>query len=184
MTFSADDQVLVSVGRDRSWCAFDMNTFETLWVQHKAHARIIWDVSFAPSDFSVERVFATASRDKTVKIWRGNKKTWKCVCTVKFAEAVTACAFVPEMVGESAVLAVGLENGRMYILSCLMGETEFRVLHAFDERITHAEAVNAVGWRPGGGVDGRWEVASCGDDCSVRIYTVHFATHGNGEGKH
>ena len=55
-------------------------------------------------------------------------------------------------------------------------------MHAFDEGITHAEAVNAVDWRPGGVVDGRWEVASCGDDCSVRIYTVHFDTYRDGDG--
>jgi hypothetical protein len=40
-----------------------------------------------------------------------------------------------------------------------------------DCRITHAEAVNGLAWRPGR--DERvWELASCGDDCSVRIYEV------------
>ena len=57
----------------------------------KSHARIIWDCAWSKEgDF-----FATASRDKTVKIWQNtgdDKKAWSAVETIKLQEAATAVA--------------------------------------------------------------------------------------------
>jgi elongator complex protein 2 len=175
LAFSDDDALLVSVGRDRSWTLFEVATWELVKCEAKAHARIIWDVSFAPTAFAPERVFATASRDKTVKIWRGRGKEWKAVSTVKFGEAVTALAFCPGLIAGAAAMAVGLENGVMCLLLCPAGGETFSVVREFEEGIRHWGAVNQIAWRPGGG-KGRWEVASCGDDCSVRIFSVRFDT--------
>lgn len=175
LAFSDDDALLVSVGRDRSWTLFDVATWEVVKCEAKAHARIIWDVSFAPTAFSVERVFATGSRDKSVKIWRWKGKDWKAVSTVKFGDAVTAVAFCPGLIAGAAVLAVGLENGTMCLLLCPAGMETFSVIKEFEEGIRHWGAVNQIAWRPGG-AEGRWEVASCGEDCSVRIYSVCFDT--------
>lgn len=51
----------------------------------KPHARIIWDSAWA-TDGSF---FATASRDKTVKIWRTGED-WACLASLKFEESATA----------------------------------------------------------------------------------------------
>jgi elongator complex protein 2 len=102
-------------------------------VMGKAHARIIWDVSVAPAEFG--KVFVTGSRDKSVKIWGGEK--WECISTVKFSEAVTSCSFLHELVGDMVFIAVGLENGKMYILGCEKGSEHFRVVKTFDERYGH-----------------------------------------------
>jgi hypothetical protein len=42
-------------------------------------------------------------------------------------------------------------------------------------RITHSEAVTGLAWRTSVG-KGIWELASCGDDCSLRIYQVQLDT--------
>jgi elongator complex protein 2 len=115
------------VGRDRHWIKFDTKTWETRRIFAQAHARIIWDVSCSPFDFG--EIFVTASRDKLIKLWDGEKG----IGSVKFSEAVTACAFLYEMVGDMAFIAVGLENGEIYILGCKKETHECSVLSVFDE---------------------------------------------------
>ena len=61
--------------------------------KNKAHARIIWDCSWTHDD----RMFATGSRDKTVKIWAQADGEWKNVATIKFEEAITAVEFAPAL---------------------------------------------------------------------------------------
>ena len=70
----------------------------------KPHARIIWDVAFSPmfggeGEGKGDMVFATASRDKTVKIWRrpdtGESARWEVAKTIKCEEGVTSCDFYP-----------------------------------------------------------------------------------------
>lgn len=112
-------------------------------VMGKAHARIIWDVSVAPAEFG--KVFVTGSRDKSVKIW--GREKWECISTVKFSEAVTSCSFLHELVGDMVFIAVGLENGKMYILGCEKGSEHFRVVKTFDEMYDLLEALLIVGLR-------------------------------------
>ena len=173
LAWSPDDKFLVSVSRDRQWSLFDTEKWEVVKTMGKAHARIIWDVSFAPKEFG--RAFVTGSRDKSVKFWGGEK--WDCLATIKFSEAVTSCAFLQEMLGGMGIVAVGLENGRIFILGWEAGE--WRVLKEVEEGMTHSDAVTGLAWRPGfverGG--GKWELASCGDDCSVRIYEIEIDTN-------
>jgi len=170
LAWSQDDSFLVSVGRDRQWALYDTKTWTLKKAMPKAHARIIWDVSFSPLEFGIG--FVTASRDKSVKVWGGGD--WNCLATVKFPEAVTSCAFLYELVGEMGVIAVGLENGAVHILGCEKGKDHWRVLSTFSERDTPSEAVTALEWRPGGG-NGRYELATSSDDCSVRIYEIRVA---------
>ena len=167
LAWSPDDSLLVSVGRDRQWTLFDTQTWHVKKVMPKAHARIIWDVSFSPAELGY--MFITASRDKSVKIWGGEK--WDCLATVKFPESVTSCTFLYELVGVMTFVAVGLENGAIYILGCERDKGHWRVIHAFVERDTPSETVTAMEWRPCGG-EGRYELAAAADDCSVRIYEV------------
>lgn len=171
LAWSPDDKYLVSVGRDRQWSLFDTQTWQTLQVQKKAHARIIWDVSFAPREFGA--VFVTASRDKTVKVWAGDNGIWDCVATVKFSEAVTACGFCGDVVVGMGIVAVGLEDGRIYLVGGGVGARGdgWMVLGEVDVDMTHSEAVTGLAWRPRSREEpGGRELASCGDDCSVRIY--------------
>ena len=172
VAWSPNDEYLISVGRDRQWSMFDTKTWKLIKTVPKAHARIIWDASVAPLTFG--NIFMTASRDKTVKIWDGGKG-WECTCTIKFPESVTACAFLQDLVGDFGFAAVGLENGAVCLMGCEKGSGQWKILKAFDDRLTHSESVTGLAWRPCSR-NGKWELASCGDDCSVRIYEVGISS--------
>ncbi|KAK5015945.1 Elongator subunit elp2, partial [Cryomyces antarcticus] len=73
LSFSFDDKHLLSTGRDRHWAVFERDdsqssAYKLAASNPKGHARMILDCSWAPVDAG--SVFATAGRDKTVKMWR------------------------------------------------------------------------------------------------------------------
>ncbi|KAG0347830.1 Elongator subunit elp2 [Podila humilis] len=129
--FSHNDQYLLSISRDRLWSLFekveDPNAADPyrLIASNKAHARILWDCSWSADD----SMFATGSRDKTVKIWAkkdpANSASWATVASVKLPEAVTAVEFAPIVSGGNKnVLAAGLEDGRVFLFENTVGVPE------------------------------------------------------------
>src|SRR5690606_8198296 len=98
-----------------------------LVASNKAHARILWDCSWSSDD----SMFATGSRDKTIKIWKKTgtgagagagkeKSAWTAIATLKLPEAVTAVEFAPAILSTTSdcnihVLAAGLEDGRIFL---------------------------------------------------------------------
>lgn len=122
LRFSPDDKYLLSVGRDRLWAVFERDsanpsTYAQLQSCPKAHTRMILDAAWAPS--TDRPLFATAGRDKLVRIWAagsGDGATQFAQATVVESETpVTAVDFLPTVVGGSYVLAVGTEAGRLGI---------------------------------------------------------------------
>ena len=111
IAFSPDDSRILTVGRDRSWHIHERSdaddsvssglstqslvtdsfhiAFLPLASSSKAHARIIWDCCWLNN-----RTFATASRDKQVKIWQTESEpaSWSCVATLAIGDAATALA--------------------------------------------------------------------------------------------
>ncbi|KAF9274929.1 Elongator subunit elp2 [Linnemannia elongata] len=132
--FSNDDRFLLSISRDRLWSLFerveDPEAADpyTLVASNKAHARILWDCSWSHDD----SLFATGSRDKTIKIWKSASETraagspWTAIATIKLPEAVTAVEFAPKLEGrgEEHVLAAGLEDGRVFLFRCDAAQPE------------------------------------------------------------
>ncbi|WVW82861.1 hypothetical protein I302_104873 [Kwoniella bestiolae CBS 10118] len=173
--FSHDDDLMLSCSRDRSWRLFkhnkDRKSYEPIVEQEKAHARMILDCCFAKGDSGV---FATASRDKTVKIWiptNEDKSNWKCTETIKFNEATTSVDMIPYQDGY--LLAVGTEIGSMsiYSLTKESGDIKAEVLTTLDESISHVGPVNRLAWRR---QDGKYQLASCSDDRSVRVFDIEL----------
>ena len=142
LQFSEDDRHLLSVGRDRQWTVFERgekqgNAYTPLRANPKSHTRMILDASWAP--LNVGRVFATASRDKSVSLWppcsravklmRKKAKVWRfptenephqeCVCMVTMTapHPVTAIQIRPQRIPGSFHLAMGLEDGSIQLQS-------------------------------------------------------------------
>ncbi|PWZ01871.1 WD40 repeat-like protein [Testicularia cyperi] len=155
--WSLDSKYILTCSRDRSWRIFERvtsdsdsdldsksrdnpssNVEETTtfrpFTGERSHARIIWDAAWS-QDPSEMYTFATASRDKTVKVFSlvnrnhdskassqsqaeeagsaaGPAKPFTEQATLKFEHAVTALAF-----GVGGVLVVGLESGGIIVLS-------------------------------------------------------------------
>ncbi|KAI1447147.1 WD40 repeat-like protein [Annulohypoxylon stygium] len=126
LRFSPDDRYLLSVGRDRQWAVFERESdnklsYKLLQSNPKGHTRMILDAAWAPSRNSL--VFATAGRDKQVKIWRQSStdsgdSSITSITTIPETHPVTAIDFLHRDAGSSTfLLAVGTEIGKVSIYS-------------------------------------------------------------------
>jgi elongator complex protein 2 len=74
---------------------------------------MILDAAWAPGE---GKVFATAGREKTVKIWARDEAGFTCRTTITEEHPVTAVDFMDAFMGDGkAYLAVGTEIGRLRI---------------------------------------------------------------------
>ena len=116
LCFSSDDRYLVSVGRDRQWAVFERDGVrpDGYLLKHsnpKGHSRMILDACWAPLEAG--RVFATAGRDKTVKIWSINAKGTECTTTMAAAASVTAVDISSRLLQNNMIIAIGSETGNI-----------------------------------------------------------------------
>ncbi len=178
--WSLDSRYILTSSRDRSWRMYERKgalqgdsdvRFEP-FTGERSHARIIWDCAWS-TDLSRPYVFATASRDKTVKIFElaasnADGKPFSLLSTVKFSEAVTAVAF-----GAGLVLAVGKEDGSVEILAKSDGEEGETWQSTLQVNDMAAEQINQLAWRPPVLEDGDDAVlASASEDGMVRLTRV------------
>jgi elongator complex protein 2 len=79
--------------------------------------------------------FATASRDKTVKLWRQNpNQEWTAVSTLKMTESATAVDITSTP--EGPLLAIGTESGTvsLYTIEVKEGTVETKQVHEIESR--------------------------------------------------
>ena len=137
LQFSGDDQYLLSVGRDRQWSVFerDATTAEiyTLAVCNlKGHTRMIMNASWAP--VNAGRIFATAGRDKAVKIWKLLPKSEApCLRTMTFPSAITAVDIASEIIDNKLFVAVGSEGGEVTVHVIGLPGLDVETLHTLDD---------------------------------------------------
>ncbi|KAI0939553.1 hypothetical protein AcV5_000934 [Taiwanofungus camphoratus] len=180
IAFSPDDRFLLSVSRDRSWRLFakDGQDGYVPAAADKTHSRIIWDCAWAHEG----DIFATASRDKTVRIWHPTNtegpKKWTSVSTIRTAEAATAVAFAPSDRANRRRLAIGLESGEIQIYSCLQtSSSEWSLDLTIDFRTAHVDQIHRLMWRPTTD-NTTMQLASCSEDSTLKVLTVHIAKSG------
>lgn len=178
LRFSEGDKYLLSVGRDRQWAVFERQEGEEIsyklkQVNQKGHSRMILDAAWAPA--SVGEVFATAGRDKQVKIWGKKGEDFELGLAVPQEHPVTALDFIEGKKGSgTAFLAVGTESGRLVVLLVKVGENVEIVREVtINEDLWLPTAVLQLAWRPMSEkrAEGR-ELAIAGEDGSLRIYAV------------
>lgn len=113
LSFSDDSRRLLSVGRDRAWAVFAdrASVWQLVERRDKAHTRMVLGAGWAPGG----RAFATAGRDKCVKVWQHGPEAYECVCTLKFEMPVTAVGYLGWAVDGKTWLAVGEESGALWL---------------------------------------------------------------------
>ncbi|WAO93877.1 Elongator complex protein 2 [Fusarium falciforme] len=180
LRFSVDDQFLLSVGRDRQWAVFerapeDEAAYKLLQINPKGHTRMILDAAWAPAP-STAPVFATAGRDKQVRIWAAKpgedgKLKFAQAAAIPCASPVTSVDFIPQPVNGRFVLAVGTELGRLNLYLIKEDGTD-AVEKPACEAFCLPKAVLQLAFRPVAreGSDRAYELAIAGEDSSVRVY--------------
>lgn len=134
---------------------------------------MILDCAWSPSG----GVFATAGRDKSVKVWRVTAEDVELVKTMPVEAPVTALAFAPGA-GERVQMAYGTEQGRIGIVS-VDGDGDgwkgARV-EAVRAELGPARAVTSLRWRPCRKDDGKSEqgreLAVASEDGGLRLLRV------------
>jgi elongator complex protein 2 len=174
---------LLSVGRDRQWTVFQRE--DGRWALYqafpKAHSRMVLDAAWLPSTVSGKVFFATAGRDKVVKLWRlasnGSKPQFELVDTLARRSAVTAISFTCDRDQKLICLAVGEEDG-LLSLHVFTLRDGLSLQKSWDvEEFSAAKAVTRVQWRPrmkeeAGEESSRLAVAAA--DGSVRVLRVDW----------
>lgn len=178
LRFSPDNKYLLSVCRDRKWAVWERNlqdnTFTLLQGNQKPHSKIIWDGDWAPADFG--NVFITASRDKTIKLWRfDTSKNEYCVeNSVKYKKAATSVSILERTIDNKLFVAVGLETGSIFIYN-YDKETGFQELEEVDGLITPADKVTRLRWaKPDNIAENELLLASSSSDTTTRIFSISY----------
>lgn len=136
LRFSTDDKYLLSVGRDRQWAVFVRQDdsgdeeYSLLQANPKGHTRMILDCAWAPVVDGNAPLFATAGRDKQVRIWLGvihatGKRQFVQTATIATTVPVTAIDVLSRTHGGNYVLAVGTEDGR--VSTCIISALGYEV---------------------------------------------------------
>ncbi|KDR83805.1 hypothetical protein GALMADRAFT_236196 [Galerina marginata CBS 339.88] len=172
IAFSPDDKYILTVSRDRSWRLFKAQDGGgyTPVAADKSHGRIIWDCGWSAEG----DLFATASRDKTAKIWQQVDTNWKTVMTIKTPQPATAVAFAPGEEGRRR-LAIGLENGEILIYSESSASTEWRQDETINSKLAHVDHIHRMAWRPS--TTNNQELATCSEDGTLRIIKVRLSSN-------
>ncbi|KAH9179985.1 WD40 repeat-like protein [Lactarius sanguifluus] len=171
IAFSPDDQLVLTVSRDRTWRLFHREGSGYVPVaMHKSHARIIWDGAWAPDG----KVFATVSRDKTVKIWQclhGDFTKWTAIADLNLPSAATAAAFAPLTESNERMLAVGLETGEILLFTSI-DAVNWQTSLEIKAGLAHIDHIHQLAWRPGKRFEDPRRIASCGEDGTLKIFAV------------
>ncbi|XP_040581594.1 elongator complex protein 2 [Lepeophtheirus salmonis] len=166
MDFSPCDRYLLSGSRDRSWALFEKSEegsftpISSPSVKGKGypHQRLIWSVGFSRDS----KYFFTTSRDKKIAVWKvlSEKKAVELVTILLMEDSVTSGVFVPHE-GEDYEIAVGLENGKVSLLS--FSNNELKIEYTCHP---HHKTVKKLVMSSNG------LLASCSSDKSVKIYNI------------
>ncbi|KAF5363599.1 hypothetical protein D9756_000686 [Leucocoprinus leucothites] len=172
VAFSPDDRFVLSVSRDRTWHLFELKGDQgyVFAAAEKPHARIVWDCGWSAEG----DVFATASRDKLVKIWKQDDKKWTTIATIKMPSPATAVDISPVNADQRRKMAVGLEDGTVQIFSNIPSDlTSWRLDATIDTDLAHVSQIHRLSWRPAAKDNkGVTELASCSEDGTLKVLII------------
>lgn len=172
--FSPDDQYLLSVSRDRSWCLYGKSDtgYHLSHKLAKAHKRIIWDCAWISS-----LSFVTVSRDATCSVWSITGAETRQIKSIELGAAATAVALIQIVKNATCLLAIGGEDGSVQIHSCSYSDSSFEssLLDAYGDC---DGAITGMEFQPPNEAATRHDnvvLAYCSEDCSVRVMEIAIA---------
>lgn len=190
LAFSPDSSLLASSGKDRRLCLWQKQEdgqYALAWAKDSAHKRIVWSIHFLP--WGDRRVLASGSRDGSIKIWNVTSTKDGVEAAIMFnfapvhkvggkADSVTALSFCPAPMadGTTALLAVGLESGRLELWSIPLDERDQApaLNLALPANVSHKATVTKLSWRSMKAHETAniFTLASCSMDNGCRLFSV------------
>ncbi|KAK3679985.1 Elongator subunit elp2 [Recurvomyces mirabilis] len=174
LAFSGDDLYLLSVGRDRQWALFERNSKEPtryapLIANPKGHTRMILDCDWAPT--AAGHVFATAGRDKHVRVWKLADGQAECIANIPAHVSITAVAIHHETILATLLLAYGTDDGCVGIVNLSTNALEVTQQRMLPVHHCSSAAITCLRWRPSVGT-GKEEqnLAVASEDGAVRLF--------------
>ena len=171
---------LLSVGRDRQWTIFQqsghsMESWTLFNSNAKAHSRMILDAAWSQSPQNC--FFATAGRDKLVKVWQLESTNFVFRTSISRQLPITSIAFTCDKGQRLASLAVGEENGQISVHLFDVFTLKLVASVDIDVAVCPSKAVTRLAWRPTvaeqADVDG-CQLAVASADSSVRVMHIRW----------
>jgi elongator complex protein 2 len=165
---------LLSVGRDRQWAVFrrdDAQMWNLVAINPKAHSRMVLDAVWLADS---RPTFATAGRDKVVRIWSAENATDlepNFICKASIARKSAVTAISATSAAGRPVVALGEDDGSVSLHTV----EDLHVVKTVevDRHLCPSKSVNRLTWRPMPDTQsGQLAVASA--DGSVRILRVDW----------
>jgi elongator complex protein 2 len=162
-SIACSGEKLVTVSRDRSMCIYKKGENGLFCLEKlipKAHARIIWGVSFSNDG----NIIFTGSRDKMMKIWSA---TGTLLGSLEFEDSITSISVLPQLFHHGHVIGIGLECGKVHIY--YYDVTIKQILS--DKSLDHFGRVNSIDWFLNGT---NYLLVTGGEDCAVKISQIYL----------
>ena len=136
LRFSSDDQLLVSVSRDRQWTVFERDsgaqTYKLRESHPKGHNRMVLGAAWAP--LAAGRAFVTAGRDKYVRLWVAENGKFQLKASIEAQSSVTCVDFLQHVCEDSIILAAGTEHGDVLLHSFNSSSLAILGTHVIERR--------------------------------------------------
>ncbi|KIV85166.1 hypothetical protein PV11_00896 [Exophiala sideris] len=178
---------LLSVGRDRQFAVFRRSeddggsqTWTRIAINSKAHSRMILDAAWLEN--GRQPTFASAGRDKVVKVWAAdpNSENVEFVCKAQITRKTAVTALSVLSCGGRYVLAAGEDDGTisLHLLKCDDNFENVQVTSAnVDGHFCPSKTINRLAWRPmNTNHDKVGQLAIASADGSVRILRVDWSS--------
>ncbi|KAI1618048.1 elongator complex protein 2 [Exophiala viscosa] len=176
---------LLSVGRDRQFAVFRRSedaqgaqTWTRVATNNKAHSRMILDAAWLEN--AQRPTFATAGRDKSVKVWVAdpNSEQLEFVCKAQITRKTAVTAISVLSCGGRSILAAGEDDGTisLHLLQYDDNLENVKVTSTnVDDYLCPSKTINQLAWRPvDTSRDETGQLAIASADGSVRILKVDW----------
>ena len=177
ISFSPNDNFLLTVSRDRSWNLYikNNNSYELLQNMKNAHKRIIWSCSWTFD----EQFFATGSRDKFITIWKkGEDNKFKKYTNLETKEPVTAIEFIGKIFGnkenEKYIFIAGFESGKIVLGKFDVKDKKIEIIHEVNKFLENGATTKKIR----SFINENENIcyfATCSEDYSVRIFNLNLS---------
>ncbi|XP_043545888.1 elongator complex protein 2 isoform X2 [Chiloscyllium plagiosum] len=165
---------LVSGGSDNCLIVWELQNFKfAVSTQLEGHSGAVCAVTAIYETVNLDEhqklLIASAAADSSVRIWTKQGSVGECVQTLTFGNGFMMDVALAQLPGSDAViLACGGDDSKIYLF--VREDGHFQKIHSL---MGHEDWIRGVEWAL---CDGNLLLASCSQDCLIRIWRIFIRT--------